>query len=125
MINAPLIFKINEYVRSVPDEDWDFDTMCDCPSCWLGHCGIFTGNKNKTEFNELRILRIVYKHIFGITEPETQHLYKKSRKFVTKDQVCDLVERYTIYKIRQEHKWKQYEYRHFGQAVTDKRGICI
>jgi len=126
MINAPLIMKINEYVKKVPNYKWDYATIIGrgllCRKCWLGH-GMSINNRviqDELGFNILGIPTPVYYRLFLRSRIYGGNMYK-----VKKKQVCSLVDRYVTYKLRQEHKWKQYEYEKFGKQVTDKRGICI
>ena len=123
MINAPLIFKLNSYVRSIPDKYWDFGSRSGCSSCWLGNAE----NITKKVYGELGLSVNIRLALCGMLVKGERLLpyVKMLHNEVSKDQVCNLIERYTKYKLRQEHKWKQYEYNIFGQAVTDKRGIYI
>jgi len=121
MINAPLIFKINNYIRNLPNEKWDFAQRSGCPSCWLGNAEIGF-NILKTNDHLGISKEIITKIFLGCDLYDSHYTFMKS---IPKEDICNLVDRYTTYKLRQEHKWKQWEYRHFGQAVTDKRGICV
>jgi len=125
-INAPLLLKLNEYVKSMPSSIWNFNRRTaaygdeKCKVCWLGLSAKIEHNLSHTD---MRIPEKVYAALFGYSG--YSRLYKAVHKDISKERVCNLVERYIKYKLRQEHKWKQYEFKHFGVAVTDKRGVTI
>jgi len=96
MINAPLIFKINNYVKSLSDEQWDFRTRSTdgCPTCWLGNASKIVSFVCPQD--NLKLGRRVFIALLGFVNEtdDTKKLYGKSREYVSKEQVCNLVDRY-------------------------------
>jgi len=125
---------INKVRNEFPEERWDFSNV------WYDNCGCFVGAttqhfKLTKEIDDLHeyfgISPDVALAIFGtysviLTKFHTLSPSGVHRKIdATKEEVCSLFERYTDFKVRQHHKWQQWEFKHFGEKVTEKRGVCI
>lgn len=126
------LIKAEQYVRNeVKDDQWDFATfMGDGVGCFVGHL--------RLKFHSSVVESgLGWRYYYSLSNKLQNYLfppqstvgntkaYGRPLSRITRIQVCDLVTKYINYKIRQEHKWKQYEYDKFGVAVTDKRGITI
>ena len=138
-MNYGLLFKAINYVRNLPSRfTWDFSVFKrGNRRCFVGACKDIMGTneiypKINGKRTALSLTNPVAIYLFPSTPSEDESAeylyckaYKKTMDKVTKEDVCNLVEKYVRFKIRQEHKWKQYEYKIFGVAVTNKRGVTI
>ena len=123
--NFTKLYKAINMVRKWHTERvWDFSLQTPDSSCFITHVSITDGAVDNGAFKHISL------PVMNLLIPSTLNvqcrLYdNKSIGQVSKDEVCNMFERYTNFKVKQYHKWQQYEYRHFGKAVTDKRGVTI
>jgi len=130
--NFNRLYKAINYVRNVfPVSRWDFRYVnYDGKRCFVGACSDMLKNENKADRHGpwtiwFNMPEVIFYHLFPTTGDHYTNTYKAEMKDISKDRVCDLVQKYTDFKLRQYTKWQQYEYKMFGKSVTDKRGICI
>jgi len=145
MMNANNLIKSLNYVQNVVgDSEWDFATLFDTFSqrgCFVGHTpGAHGLSEFKAPAYHCKFLASAkcrdYSEFFGITPREltwlfpetidgTDNSYHCDLAMVSKERVCKRVMKLISWKFQREHKWKQWEYRHFGERTTEKRGVTV